>query len=141
MIRVTPAISISESDLHFDYIRASGPGGQNVNKVATAAQLRFDVRGCASLPVDVQDRLLKLAGGKATADGTIVITARRFRAREKNRQDAISRLVDLLRRAATSPKRRRRTRPTAESRRRRLEEKRRRSRTKEGRRAVPYEED
>ena len=129
MIHITEGISIDESEIHLKFIRASGPGGQKVNKTATAVQLRFDLKS-SSLPVDVRERLVRLAGRKITADGTLVIDARRFRLQEQNRQDAIKRLVELIRKAAERPKVRRRTRPTLQSKKRRLEAKQRRSKNK-----------
>jgi ribosome-associated protein len=135
MIRVTGTIAIDEREIHQQFIRASGPGGQNVNKVATAVQLRFDAAHSPSLPEDVRERLLRLAGRRMTKEGYLVIDARRFRTQEQNRQDALARLVDLIRRAAQKPKIRKRTKPTLASRERRLESKRRRSKTKQLRRA------
>ena len=130
MIRITPGISIDEREIEESFIRASGPGGQNVNKLATAVQLRFDVRRSPSLPEDVRDRLARLAGRRVTNDGVLVITAQRHRTQERNRQDALDRLAELIRRAATPPTPRRPTKPTAASRRRRLDAKTRRSATK-----------
>ncbi len=130
MIRITPGISIDEREIEESFIRASGPGGQNVNKLATAVQLRFDVRRSPSLSEDVRDRLARLAGRRLTNDGVLVITAQRHRTQERNRQDALDRLIDLIRRAAMPPRPRRPTRPTAASRRRRLDAKTRRSATK-----------
>jgi ribosome-associated protein len=135
MIRVTGTIAIDEREIHQQFIRASGPGGQNVNKVATAVQLRFDAAHSPSLSEDVRDRLLRLAGRRMTKEGYLVIDARRFRTQEQNRQDALARLVDLIRRAAQKPKIRKRTKPTLASRERRLESKHRRSRIKQLRRA------
>jgi ribosome-associated protein len=129
MIRVTPYISIDESEIRESFVRSSGPGGQNVNKVATAVQLRFNVRS-AALPEDVRARLVRLAGRRITEEGDLVIDARRFRTQERNRQDARDRLAALIRQAAARPKPRRKTRPTASSRRRRLQGKRLRARTK-----------
>ena len=126
MIRITGAISIDERELEEEFVRASGPGGQNVNKVATAVQLRFDVRRSPSLPDDVRARVERLAGKRLTRDGVLVISAQRHRSQEQNRQDALDRLTDLVRRAALPPKPRRPTRPTAGSRERRIEGKKRR---------------
>ncbi len=140
-IRVGPGIEIPEEELRLEFVRASGPGGQNVNKVATAVQLRFDVTATAALDDEVKARLRSLAGRRITEEGVLLIDARRFRSQEKNRRDAVERLVELVRRAAVRPKRRRPTRPTAASRRRRLDEKRRRSRTKDGRRSPGHGDD
>ena len=135
MIHITKGISIDENEIHLKFIRASGPGGQKVNKTATAVQLRFDVRN-SSLPFDVRNRLIRLAGRRINTDGTMVIDARRFRLQERNRQDAIGRLVELIRKAAERPKVRHKTRPTLKSKNRRLETKRRRSESKRLRRPV-----
>jgi ribosome-associated protein len=130
MISITPQITLDESEIELSFVRSSGPGGQNVNKVATAVQLRFDVARSPSLPDDVRTRLLARAGRKLTRDGVLVVSARRFRTQERNRADAIERLVEMIRAAATPPKRRRRTKPSNAARRKRVEEKRRRSSTK-----------
>jgi ribosome-associated protein len=130
MIEITPEIALDERELTERFVRASGPGGQNVNKVSTAVQLRFDARRSPSLPDDVRARLEQLAGGQMTADGEIVITARRFRTQERNRQDALDRLVTLIRRAAQPPTPRTPTKPTRASRQRRLDAKRRSATTK-----------
>jgi ribosome-associated protein len=140
MIRVTDVISIDEREVAESFIRASGPGGQSVNKVATAVQLRFDARRSLSLPEDVRRRLERLAGRRLTQDGVIVITAQRFRTQERNRADALDRLVELIRKAAEPPVMRKPTRPTPASRRRRLENKNRRSTTKKLRRDRLHEE-
>ena len=141
MIRVTPRISIREDEIEERFVHASGPGGQNVNKVATAVQLRFRVAGSPSLPDDVADRLTRLAGKRVTDDGVLVIEARRYRTQQRNRDDAMERLVNLVRRAAVPPKRRIPTRPTAASRRRRLDSKRRRGETKRLRGRPPRPEE
>jgi ribosome-associated protein len=127
MISVTPTIAIDEREIEENFIRSSGPGGQNVNKLATAVQLRFDVRRSPSLPDGVRERLERLAGKRLTRDGVLIITAQRHRTQERNRQDALDRLLELIRAAAIVPVRRRPTRPTMGSRQRRLEGKRRRS--------------
>jgi ribosome-associated protein len=134
MIQITKKIFIDEGEIKEEFIRSSGPGGQNVNKVATAVQLRFDVANSPSLPVDVRDRLLRIAGKRATEEGILIIEARRYRSQEKNRKDALDRLIKLIAKATQKPKIRRETRPTYESIRRRLESKRRRSRIKKLRR-------
>jgi len=127
MIPVTDQISLDDAELEETFIRASGPGGQNVNKVATAVQLRFDAAGSPSLPVAVKERLRRFAGRRMTEAGVIVIVANRFRTQERNRADAQARLVELIAQASHAPTPRRPTRPTLASKRRRLEAKRRRS--------------
>jgi ribosome-associated protein len=137
MIRVTDTISIAEHELVEQFIRASGPGGQNVNKLATAVQLRFDVHRSPSLPDAVRARLVRFAGKRLTREGVLVITAQRHRTQERNRQDARDRLIDLIRRAAVPPTPRRPTRPTKASRERRITAKKRRGATKSLRRERP----
>ena len=137
MIRVTAHISLDENEIAEDFVRASGPGGQNVNKLSTAVQLRFDVRHSPSLPNDVRARLERLAGSRLTHDGVLIITAQRHRTQARNRQDALDRLIDLIRRAAVAPIKRRPTRPTAGSRERRIEGKKRRAGIKRLRRTKP----
>ena len=127
MIHVTSTIDIGEDELEERFIRASGPGGQNVNKLSSAVQLRFDVRRSPSLPDDVRARLERLAGRRLTREGVLVIIAQRHRTQERNRQDALDRLIELIRQAAVAPTPRRPTRPTKGSRERRLESKKRRA--------------
>jgi ribosome-associated protein len=140
MIHITRDISIAMSEIQWEFIRSSGPGGQNVNKVATAVQLRFDVNNSPSLPDGVRARLIRLAGRRMTAEGFLILDARRFRTQDRNRQDAINRLVQIVRKAAEKPNPRRKTRPTIASKRHRLETKRRRGSIKRIRRSVPSSE-
>jgi ribosome-associated protein len=137
MIRITDHISIGEDELEERFIRASGPGGQNVNKLNTAVQLRFDVRHSPALRDDVRARLERLAGQRLTNDGVLVITAQRHRTQERNRQDALDRLIEVIRRAAVAPKPRRPTKPTKGSKERRLQGKKQRSTIKGLRRDKP----
>jgi ribosome-associated protein len=140
MIYVTKDISIAENEIDEEFIRASGPGGQNVNKVSTAVQMRFDVRRSPSLPEDVRQRLMKLGGKRITSDGVLIIEASRFRHQDRNRQDALERLKELIRRAAYKPKSRIKTKPTGAAKQKRLEAKHRRSEKKQIRQKVRYEE-
>ena len=139
MIHITRTIAIDERDIKQEFIRSSGPGGQNVNKVSTAVQLRFNVV-TSSLPDDVRKRLIHLAGRRITEDGVLIIQAQRFRTQERNRQDSIDRLVKLIRKASERPKVRRKTKPSLESKRRLLETKRHRGEAKRMRRPPLYSE-
>ena len=140
MIRINDIIALDEDEIAETFIRASGPGGQNANKLATAVQLRFDARHSPSLPNDVSVRLQRLAGRRLTRDGVLVITAQRYRTQERNRADALERLVELIRQAAVAPKSRRATAPSQAARARRLQSKKRRSDIKRLRAAKPSEE-
>ena len=137
MIRVTDHISIDAREIEESFVRASGPGGQNVNKSATAVQLRFDVRGSPSLSAEVRARLERLAGTRVTRDGVLIIIAQRHRTQARNREDALERLVELVSRAAVAPRLRRATRPSAAARKRRVEAKKHRAGVKRLRRAEP----
>src|SRR4029079_5761854 len=141
MIRVTSSIAIDDDELDESFVRASGPGEQNVNKLSSAVQLRFDVRRSPNLPNDVRARLERLAGSRLTRDGVLIISAQRHRPQERNRQDARDRLIELIQRAAIAPIPRRATKPTAGSRQRRLDSKKRRSSIKGLRQAKPAPEE
>jgi len=139
MTEITPGIRIDERDLHFAFVRGAGPGGQNVNKVATAVQLRFNIQA-SSLPAGIKARLLSLAGSRATAHGVLLIEARRYRTQERNRQDALDRFVALVRKATQKPKARKATKPSGRSRALRLQAKKRRSQLKQARRPGSWSE-
>jgi ribosome-associated protein len=136
MLQITPTIVIDDSEIEERFVRSSGPGGQNVNKVATAVQLRFDAARSRSIDDEVRGRLKTIAGSRMTADGVVVIDSRAFRTQAQNREAARERLVELLRKAAVRPKRRRKTRPSGASKLQRLDAKRHRANTKERRRNV-----
>lgn len=141
MVRITPTIAINENEIKLNFIRSSGPGGQNVNKTATAVQLRFDVKNSPSLSDDVRARLIRLAGDKMTKKGILIIQARRFRKQERNRQDAMDRLIKLIRKASEQPKAHIKPKPTRASKERILAAKRHRSKLKKRRQWVSVSED
>lgn len=139
MISITSTLSLDDSELHEEFIRASGPGGQNVNKVATAVQLRFDVRHSPSLPEDVRERLLRIAGKRVNADGVLLIEASRFRTQEQNRADARARLIALIRQASVRPKTRRKTKPSRAAKEKRIAGKKHRGQVKALRSNIPQD--
>jgi len=133
MVQISPSLSLQESEIQLEFIRASGPGGQNVNKVATAVQLRFDVKNSPSLTDIIKQRLIKLARKRITEEGVLVIEAKRYRSQEQNREDAVQRLIHLLQQAEYEPKARRRTKPSKAAQEARLAAKKRRGEIKRGR--------
>ncbi|MHB0924418.1 MAG: alternative ribosome rescue aminoacyl-tRNA hydrolase ArfB [Bellilinea sp.] len=139
MIEITPNFSLDENELTFDYVRASGPGGQNVNKVSTAVQLRYDISRSPALPLEIKQRLIKLAGSRVTEDGILIIEAKRYRTQDKNRDDAVSRLVALMQKAFEPPKVRKPTRPSVTAKAARVASKRQRGEQKRIRRYHPEE--
>ena len=139
LIPINCHLFLDDSEIEESFVRASGPGGQNVNKVSSAVQLRFDLSGSRSLPEDLRERLARLAGRRLTRDGVIVIIAQRYRTQERNRQDALDRLIALIRRAAVPPTPRRPTKPSRAAKERRLEAKARRAAVKQQRRTAPEE--
>jgi ribosome-associated protein len=141
MIQVTDTIALNENEIQLEFIRASGPGGQNVNKVSTAVQLRFDAAGSSAINDAIYERLKKIAGRRMTTAGVLILKANRFRSQDQNRQDAVNRLVLLIQRAMEKPKQRRPTRPSAASRQRRLAAKRRRSEIKSRRKTIRHSEE
>jgi len=137
VIEITPTLALDERELVFRFVQSEGPGGQNVNKVATSVELRFDATHTSSLPAEVSQRLVRLAGKRVTEQGVVVITARRYRTQDANRQDAIRRLVKLIQQALVPPNQRRATRPSGAARAERLADKKRRGAVKQTRRSRP----
>ena len=139
MLQITPTLHINERELQFEYIRASGPGGQNVNKVATAVQLRFDIINSPSLASDIKGRLIQLVGKRVNADGILVIQASRHRTQEANREDAIRKFTVLVRKSLLPPKPRKKTKPTTASKEKRMKEKKQRGEIKKNRQTKSFE--
>ncbi len=135
MLEITPTLRIDESELHFEFVRASGPGGQNVNKVATSVQLKFDIRNSSALDANVKERLARLAGNRVTEEGVLMIEAKRYRTQDQNRLDAIQRLIVLIQKALEPPKVRRATRPSITARAARVDDKKKHGEIKRNRRA------
>ncbi|HEX7555496.1 MAG TPA: alternative ribosome rescue aminoacyl-tRNA hydrolase ArfB [Leptolinea sp.] len=141
MIEVTPSVSIDDNELQLDFIRASGPGGQNVNKVATSVQLRFDIRHSPSLDLETKERLIKLAGRRVTEDGILMIEAKRYRTQEQNRVDAIRRLITWIQKALEKPKERKATRPSVSAKAARVDDKKKHGEVKRMRRINPADQE
>ena len=137
MIEVTPSLKIDESEIQYDFIRSSGPGGQNVNKVASSVQLRFDVQNSPSLDLDVKERLIKLAGSRVTEDGILIIEAKRYRTQDQNRFDATQRLITWILKALVKPKERKATRPSVTAKAARVGDKKKHGEIKRIRRYIP----
>ena len=139
MIEITSSVSINQDEIQIDFMRASGPGGQNVNKVSSAAQLRFDIRNSPSLEPEVKERLIRLAGSRVTGDGILIIEAKRYRTQENNKEDAIKRLTNLIHKAGIKPKKRIHTLPNRSSREKRLKEKKKKGEIKKYRRKSVFD--
>ncbi len=137
MIEISPNVKINENKIQFNFIRGSGPGGQNINKVASSVQLRFDVRNSTSLDPEIKQRLIKIAGNRINDQGVLIIDAKRFRTQEQNRFDATLRLIDLIRKASITPKKRKATHPSVTAKAARRGEKKKHSETKRLRRYIP----
>ena len=141
MIEISHGLSINEKEFHYDFIRASGPGGQNVNKVSTAVQLRFDIKNSSSLPSDIRERLLKISGKRLTSEGIMIIASQRFRSQEQNRKDAVNKLIEIIRKASAKPKKRKKSSPSTASIKNRIISKKQRGSIKSLRRIKHYIED